>query len=214
MLIRTGILHVPAIDDQASTAVRGLLRAQAPEAAVLLESQTADQRNQVADVLRRWSDEEELDLIVTIGGTMPSSGPSGREIVPDATADVAERALPGLGEAMRAYAQEVTELALIDRSGAAIRGRTLILNLPQGAAAASLFLEAAIGLISSVIAHLQGLDCAPSLDEAVSLGMDGPPADDASGGASASSDSRRSAWDAEEFAEFLRRRGESKEPGS
>lgn len=212
-MIRTGILHVPALDEEASVAVRRLLQTEAPQTVVLLESEAAGQRNWVADVLRRWSDEEELDLIVTIGGTRPAAGPSGREIVPEATTDVGERALPGLGEAMRAYAQEVTDLALIDRSGAAIRGRTLILNLPEGAAAASLFLEAVIGLVSPVIAHLQGLDSAPSLDRAASIGTDGPRQGGDSDGEGDADDLRRRTWDEGEFAEFLRRRGENKEPG-
>ena len=98
--------------------------------------------------LRRWCDEEELDLVLTVGGTMPAPGPSGRQIVPDAAAEVAERSLPGLGEAMRAYAQETTDLALIERSAAVIRGRTLILNLPDGAGPATLFLEAVTGVIA------------------------------------------------------------------
>ena len=136
MVIKTGILCVPTYDDDAVTAVRRLLAGNAPGCVVLLDHTVTMQRHLVEEVLRRWADEDELDLIVTVGGTLPAPGPSGREIVPDATLAVAERLLPGLPETMRALAQEQAPLALLDRSVAAIRGRTLILNLPAGAAAA------------------------------------------------------------------------------
>jgi len=206
MVIRTGILHVPAIDEQAGAAVRRLLQTETPEAVVLLESSAADQRNWVADVLRRWCDEEELDLVLTIGGTLPAPGPSGREIAPDAAAEVAERTLPGLGEAMRAYAQETMDLALIDRSAAVIRGRSLILNLPGGAGPATLFLEAVTAVIAAVCAHLQESPAAPRLDEALSE-------DGGSGGSGEETPGGK--WDADEFAAFLRRgRGEEPPPSA
>lgn len=203
MVIRTGILHVPAIDEEAGAAVRLLLQTETPEAVVLVESYAADQRNWVADVLRRWCDEEELDLVLTVGGTMPAPGPSGRQIVPDAAAEVAERSLPGLGEAMRAYAQETTDLALIDRSAAVIRGRTLILNLPDGAGPATLFLEAVTGVIASVCAHLQESPYAPRLDEALAEDEEqGVVGEEMTGGK----------LDADEFAAFLRRGREDDPP--
>ena len=132
-LLRTGILHVPAHDEAAGDAVTEVLRSSGARVHLMLESSAGDDRHWIADLLRRWSDEEELDLIVTIGATLPAPGPSGREIVPDATSDVIERDLPGLAETMRAYAQEELPLASLHRGVAGIRGRTLILNLPQGA---------------------------------------------------------------------------------
>lgn len=155
MVIKTGILCVPAYDENAVTAVRRLLVGSAPGCVVLLDHAVTMQRHLIEEVLRRWADEDELDLIVTLGGTMPAPGPSGREIVPDATLAVAERLLPGLPETMRALAQERAPLAILDRSVAAIRGRTLILNLPAGAAAATLFLESVVEVIATVVVWLQ-----------------------------------------------------------
>ena len=194
-------------------AVRELLRAEAPGTVVIQESYAASQRHWIADVLRRWSDEQELDLNVTIGGTLPAPGPSEREIVPDATTEVAERMLPGFGEAMRAYAQETTDLALIDRCLAGIRGRTLILNLPQGAGAAPLFLEAVVALVGPVIAHLQELPSAPLLDEAVSsAGVKSDVATEMqdAGQEDTAGTQRSGGWDPDEFAAFLRRRSGEK----
>ncbi len=201
MAIKTGILCVPAYDEGAVTAVRRLLAGGAPGCVVLLDHTVTMQRHLVEEVLRRWADEDELDLIITVGGTLPAPGPSGREIVPDATQAVAERLLPGLPETMRALAQEEATLAILDRSVAAIRGRTLILNLPAGAAAATLFLESVVEVIPTVAALLQ--EDPPALrivdDERTSTPAREPAAVDTPAAG-------KKALDAAEFAAFLSRR--------
>ena len=161
-MIRTGLLHVPALDMAASEAVRALLRGLGA-AVVMQEKYAASQRHWIEETLRQWCDEEELDLILTIGGTLPAPGPSSAEIVPEATLASVERLLPGLPEAMRAYAQDEVPLAILDRSMAGIRGRTLILNLPAGAAPATLFFEAVVEVLPIVLAHLRQEASAPTL---------------------------------------------------
>lgn len=152
--IKTGILCAPVYDEAAVQAVRQQLAHGVAGVLILQDGYVSMQRNQVEERLRRWCDEEELDLIVTIGGTLPAPGPGSREIVPDATLAVAERQLPGVSEAMRAYAEEALPLAIIDRSQAVIRGRTLILNLPAGAEVATRFLEAVLETIATIVALL------------------------------------------------------------
>jgi len=202
MAIKTGILCVPAYAEDAVLAVRRLLASSAPGCVVLLDHTVAMQRHLVEEVLRRWADEDELDLILTVGGTLPAPGPSGREIVPDATLAVAERLLPGLPETMRALAQEEAPLAILDRGVAAIRGRTLILNLPGGAAAATLFLESVVEVIPTVAAWLQ--EDSPDLrmmgEEETSASAPEPVAAVDAPGAG------KKALDAAEFAAFLSRR--------
>ncbi len=193
---RVGLLHVPALDLAAGEAVRRVLAAELGAVVFLHESYAASQRHWVEDVLTRWCDEEELDLLLTVGGTLPAPGPSAREIVPEATAAVLERAVPGLGEAMRQAAQEDEPLAWIDRGVAGIRGRTLILNLPAGSAAA-LFLTGVVDLLGPVLAHLRDDPDAPRLGEYIA---DDPAAPDAPPTA------KPPGLDAGEFAAFLRRR--------
>jgi molybdopterin adenylyltransferase len=203
MAIKTGILCVPAYAEDAVLAVRRLLAGSAPGCVVLLDHTVAMQRHVVEEVLRRWADEDELDLIVTLGGTLPAPGPSGREIVPDATLAVAERLLPGLPETMRAFAQEAAPLAILDRSVAAIRGRTLMLNLPGGAAAATLFLESIVEVIPTVVAWLQ--EDAPDLrimDEEET----GAPAPEPPSAVAAPPAAGKKALDPAEFAAFLARK--------
>ena len=202
--IKTGILCVPEYDDVAVIAVRRLLARSGLGAVVLLDQGVGSQRNLVEDVLRRWCDEEELDLVLTIGGTLPAPGPSGREIVPEATLAVAERLLPGLPETMRAIAQEESPLALLDRGVAAIRGRTLLLNLPEGAAPALLFLQSVVDVIAPVIAHLRDDPAAPRLVDEVELGDEGAQPAPAPLVQPGMPGHGRQELDANEFAAFLR----------
>lgn len=201
MVMRTGLLHVPSLDADASAAVRTLLRAAAEGAAgvgaaVLLESAVGSQRNWIAETLRSWCDEEELDLVLTIGSTLPAPGPSAGECVPEATLEVLERALPGLSEAMRAEADLGRIPALLDRGVAGIRSRTLIVNLPAGAGAAA-FLAVIVELLPAVVAHLQGQPDAPRFGSAaLPAAPHEPPTPPA----------RTGGLDADEFAAFLARR--------
>jgi len=66
------------------------------------------------------------DLILTTGGT----GPSPRDVTPDATLEVIEREMPGIVEAMRHEGLKKTPYAMLSRAVAGIRKGTLIINLP------------------------------------------------------------------------------------
>jgi len=86
-----------------------------PDEQVLLEKELA-----------RLCDEGLTDLILTAGGT----GLSPRDRTPEATVAVADRLVPGIPEAMRAQSMGITRRAILSRAAAAIRGQTLIVNLP------------------------------------------------------------------------------------
>lgn len=76
--------------------------------------------------MRRICDENLAELILTTGGT----GFSPRDRMPEATMAVGERPVPGIPEALRYYSLTITKRAMLSRAAAAIRGRTLIINLP------------------------------------------------------------------------------------
>ncbi|MBX3012976.1 MAG: hypothetical protein KF832_15780 [Caldilineaceae bacterium] len=167
-LIRVGLLCIPMLDDEAVTTVfRALQRAH--PAVLVMTAAALSQRNWIEEILRTWCDVEELDLVLTIGGTLPAPGPSAREVVPEATHHVIERAMPGLAESMRYHAQAESNLAWLERGIVGIRGRSLVVNLPAGAAPALLFLEAILELIPVVIAHLQDEPNVPQLQDEVAL---------------------------------------------
>lgn len=98
----------------------------APGPQVALTAVVPDDRGRIAATLVAWCDTEELDLIVTTGGT----GFAPRDVTPEATLDVVERLAPGLAEAMRSESLRVARHAMLSRAVAGIRGRTLIVNLP------------------------------------------------------------------------------------
>lgn len=148
------------------------------------------QRHWIEDILRRWCDEDEIDLVLTVGGTFPAAGPSEAEIVPEATAAVIERFTPSLPELMRMKTLAVSTTAILDRGVAGIRGRTLIVNLPGEPTLTTLFLDAAVEPIGSILSYLHP----PSVDDVI-LDREAKRADHK--------------LDKAEFAEFLRKRGKS-----
>lgn len=80
----------------------------------------------VRDTLIALVDAEGCDLIVTTGGT----GPSARDLVPEATIAAAPRLYPGFGELMRQVSLREVPTAILSRQIAAQRGKCLIVNLP------------------------------------------------------------------------------------
>ncbi|HTO03088.1 MAG TPA: molybdopterin adenylyltransferase [Opitutus sp.] len=85
-----------------------------------------DEQAVIASELKRMADESGCSLVVTTGGT----GPSPRDVTPEATIAVCEKQLPGFGELMRATSLRYVATAILSRQVAGIRGRTLIVNLP------------------------------------------------------------------------------------
>lgn len=85
-----------------------------------------DEAADVARTLRDLADREGCSLIFTTGGT----GPSPRDVTPEATEAVCEKMLPGFGELMREKSLKQVPTAILSRQTAGIRGKTLIVNLP------------------------------------------------------------------------------------
>lgn len=110
-----------------------------------------DERADLEALLRRLTDEEKFDLILTTGGT----GPSPRDITPEATRAVLERELPGFGEIMRVRSFDQVPTAILSRSTAGTRGRTLIVNLPGNPKAIGECLPMLVPAIREALKHLQ-----------------------------------------------------------
>ena len=128
--------------------------------AILPDEQALIQRE-----LIRCADEMGLSLVLTTGGT----GFSPRDVTPEATLAVIQRAAPGIPEAMRAESMRITPRGCLSREAAGIRGRTLIVNLPGSEKASRENLSAVLGSIGHGLDMLcsQGsADCAaPSAGE-------------------------------------------------
>ena len=98
------------------------------EAGYIVEEELllADEQALLEKELIRLADIEKVDLVITTGGT----GFSVRDTTPEATLAVAHRNAPGIAEAIRAYSMQITPRAMLSRGASAIRGGTLIVNLP------------------------------------------------------------------------------------
>ena len=81
--------------------------------------------------LQELCDRENCCLVVTTGGT----GPSKRDVTPEATEAVCDKMMPGFGELMRQVSLKSVPTAILSRQTAGIRGKTLIINLPGKPAA-------------------------------------------------------------------------------
>lgn len=104
-----------------------------------------DELNILQEKLVAWADGDEIDVILTTGGT----GFSPRDVTPEATSTVIERPAPGIAEAMRSASLAVTPHAMLSRAVAGIRNRTLIVNLPGSPRGA----VENLGVILPVVAH-------------------------------------------------------------
>ncbi|XP_039642041.1 gephyrin a isoform X4 [Perca fluviatilis] len=85
-----------------------------------------DEIDEIKDTLLEWCDEQQLNLILTTGGT----GFAPRDVTPEATREVIEREAPGMALAMLMGSLNVTPLGMLSRPVCGIRGKTLIINLP------------------------------------------------------------------------------------
>jgi molybdenum cofactor synthesis domain-containing protein len=106
------------------------------------------------DFLRQKADENQVDILLSTGGT----GFAPRDITPEATLSIIERLTPGLPEAMRAESLKITPHAMLSRGVAGIRKQTLIINLPGSP-------KAAVEQLAVI---------APALPHAVQLMQDSP----------------------------------------
>ena len=80
----------------------------------------------VKKTLISFTDEKHCDLVFTTGGT----GPSPRDITPEATLSVGHKEMPGFGEQMRQISLNFVPTAILSRQTAVIRHKSLIVNLP------------------------------------------------------------------------------------
>jgi molybdopterin adenylyltransferase len=85
-----------------------------------------DDRAAIRSGLEQLCDAQTPDVVLTVGGT----GVRSTDWTPEATREVIEKEIPGIGEAMRQESLKKMRTAMLSRGTAGIRGKTLIVNLP------------------------------------------------------------------------------------
>ncbi len=135
-------------EDESGPAIRemlGKIAAQVKHSEVI-----PDDKELIKKKLVEYS--SQVDLILTTGGT----GLSPRDVTPEATAEVVDRQVPGIAEAMRAESLSKTPRAMLSRAIAGVRGSALIINLPGSPKAAVENLEAVLEVIPHAVEKIKG----------------------------------------------------------
>ena len=111
-----------------------------------------DEQSLIERTLRELCEVEGCCLVVTTGGT----GPSLRDVTPEATEAVCQKMMPGFGELMRKVSLEKVATAILSRQTAGICGKALIVNLPGQPKAIKECLDAVMPAIPYCIDLLEG----------------------------------------------------------
>ena len=112
----------------------------------------SDEEELIVKTLVKWADEDNLDVVITTGGT----GLTPRDVTPEATLAVVDRIVPGFAEAMRAESLKKTPMAMLSRAVAGTRGKCLIINLPGSTKAVRECLEVILPALPHAVETLRG----------------------------------------------------------
>jgi len=138
-------------EDRSGPLIRAMVQDRLPGGQIHRQAVVPDDFEAIQRELLHWCDQEQLDLILTTGGT----GFAPRDVTPEATLAVIQRQAPGLAEAMRAASLRVTPYAMLSRAVAGLRGRTLIVNLPGSPKAVRENLDVILPVLPHAIALLR-----------------------------------------------------------
>ena len=134
-IMKTITIGVVSVSDRASQGVyadegiphlKAWLTSAIQNPIIFHERLIADEQAEIEATLTALVDHEQCDLVLTTGGT----GPTKRDVTPDATLAIADKEMPGFGEQMRQVSLYFVPTAILSRQVGVIRKETLIVNLP------------------------------------------------------------------------------------
>ena len=113
----------------------------------------ADDRQAISLRLATLCQKDGPQIILTLGGT----GVRPTDWAPEATRDVIDKEIPGIGEAMRAESLKKVGTAMLSRGTAGIKGTTLIINLPGSVKGAQENLHVVLPLLDHMVGKIGGM---------------------------------------------------------
>lgn len=149
--------HIITVSDGVSHGVRedksgDALEKMLTEAGYIIEGRSVvpDEADMISSEIAKSA--RRAQLVLTTGGT--GFGP--RDVTPEATVGVIERAAPGLVHLMLSAGIEVTPMAALSRPVAGSVGRSLVINLPGSPKGATENLAAILGVVPHALQLLGG----------------------------------------------------------
>ncbi len=149
ILVCSDSVHAGGREDKSGVIIRDMLTAF--DARVEYHVVVPDEKAAIQERIRQWVSED-IHFIFTTGGT--GLGP--RDNTVNAVRELLEREAPGIVEAMRAYGQQRTPLAMMSQSVAGVIGQTLIVTLPGSSNGARESLEAILPAVFHARSMMKG----------------------------------------------------------
>ncbi len=111
-----------------------------------------DDKVHIRNALCLICDQQKHDVLFTVGGT----GVRPTDWAPEATREVLEKEIPGIGEAMRQESLKKVQTAMLSRGTAGVRSQTLIVNLPGSLTGAQENLSTVLPLLEHMVEKISG----------------------------------------------------------
>ena len=108
-----------------------------------------DNQTSIENTLKELTDSKKCNIVFTTGGT----GPSPRDVTPEATKAISEKEMPGFGEQIRQISLNFVPTAILSRQLGVIRKSTLIINLPGQPKAIKQTLEGLRNKENKIVVH-------------------------------------------------------------
>ena len=156
MAIRTAILTVSDMcaqgkrEDTSGQIIKDMLPEDKFE--VCEKTIVPDDYETITKTLRRFSDVQKAQVVLTTGGT--GLGP--RDVTPEATTAVCDRRVPGFSEILRCESYKKTPNAVLSRGVSAMRDNTLIINLPGSPKAVRECMEIILEVLPHAVDMMRG----------------------------------------------------------
>ncbi len=129
-----------------------IVRFMGKENILLGQEIVSDDIDKIISILNKWLEVEDLNLILTTGGT--GIGP--RDVTPEATKKIIDYEIPGIPELMRVKNYLNSDYVSLSRSVAGVKSKKLIVNLPGSVKAVTENLQIVYPLLKHAIELING----------------------------------------------------------